>query len=732
MQFNAIRAAIEALSVERPETSDNNNNDNEQGNQNSTSKRAAKIITAPAPGEAPGGGDGSNNLASTVSGGPSTHVESAIEWRGEWMSKPTEAGDSSAPTAVIASPASSARPCKLVGGSQMPLTEEELAELRGTPFERGYQLYRYEGQMKKLRSDARMDVKDARYWARDGQGMMKYASGDMYDGGWRMNKRHGSGTLRLATGYMYQGDWREDRIQGNGRETFGRKWELIANFDNGLPVGKGTIWYGPTDHRKYRYEGEFKGGLRHGKGVVYYDNGDVFEGTWENGRREGAGKITYPNGRQYESKWHNDQLVGTLHCIDRKLRKPPPTSTTKYEKLVCLAPADLTKWKVQDDCWELPLEHFHRLRLGFDLLDVAATGELSMTDLKKVWPMNDREMLLKLDKDKSGTVDFMEVLMGWYPNVPEQELMRFLYRFLSPSTLFQLRGILAGVHHKNNHYYSTVACGGPTMDWRAPANAICPECGMEADQHRGDVPPDRKRPMNSGFYGVAGFYHEPEGGVVGLTHQQLEKATPPYVIGGEKFTSSMHTQASASHDPPTFVDVLEVLYPNISYTMLQCYDASSLPSVTEMQTLRNHFSAIASRGGALVISQFEESVDKYRQTMENKTSNIRVSNEFVYSLHKPGLFRAWVMWQVGPIEVCVAMLEEAAAFAALDDEQPREHNDNGDNEHDNSDKTVEFRDFLRFSFPNIPCRWTRRRLGEAMSKEHAMQCKCEICTCELP
>eukprot|EP00759_Apiculatamorpha_spiralis_P009900 PhF_6_TR16985/c0_g1_i1/m.25688 len=669
MNYNAVRAAYDAM----------------RGDMGGSSGGGG--VTNGASG---GGGGRGGNGSSEATPESLGIVESSMEWLGEWKA---QTGSDTKDTTLY----------KLVFGEKIPMTPEEEKALRGTHFDRGYMLYRYEGQMKKSRSDARPENKDARYWVREGQGVLKYPTGDIYDGNWRFGKRHGSGTLSLVTGYMYQGEWKDDKIQGSGRETFGRKWAVIGQYENELPSGKGQIWYAPTDHRKHRYEGEFQNGLRHGKGVVYYDNGDVFEGTWSHGKRDGVGKTTYPNGRQYESTWQDDKLIGSLRCIEKKLRKPAPKSATKYEKLVCLQPADLTKWKVQDDCRELPLEHFHRLRLGFNLLDSNGSGELSMNELKLLWPTSDREMLFKLDKDKSGTVDFMEVLLGWYPNVPQQDMARFLYKYIPPHHLHKVRGILAGFRHENNHIYST-QCGGHSLPWTAASTTPCQECGLEAEHHR-RVTTAKKLP-NAGFMGICGHYSEPDF-VVTVTVSQLEAANPPYKVGGEKVSASMFTQAASSHDPPRFIDLLEVIYPNIPYTMFQYYEMSSLPQA-ELDTIRGQFRSL-SNNGKLVISEFEEAVEKYRNSLVKK--EYRVSNELVYSLLKPGLFNSWPMWNIGGVSICVEMLDEISEIAGTEGK-------------------VEWKEFLRFNFPNVPCLKTRARLGEDLKSDVVQSCKCDICIAE--
>ena len=57
---------------------------------------------------------------------------------------------------------------------------------------------------------------------RDGEGMMLYADGTLYLGSWRHDKRHGRGEISYSHGHMrhevrYTGEWRDGVRQGEGQ-----------------------------------------------------------------------------------------------------------------------------------------------------------------------------------------------------------------------------------------------------------------------------------------------------------------------------------------------------------------------------------------------------------------------------------------------------------------------------------------------------------------------------------
>ena len=49
-----------------------------------------------------------------------------------------------------------------------------------------------------------------------GQGEMKWANNDVYNGEWHFGKRNGSGTMKYSDGTKYTGEWKNNKKHGNG------------------------------------------------------------------------------------------------------------------------------------------------------------------------------------------------------------------------------------------------------------------------------------------------------------------------------------------------------------------------------------------------------------------------------------------------------------------------------------------------------------------------------------
>ena len=93
---------------------------------------------------------------------------------------------------------------------------------------------------------------------RTGNGNYTYAaSGDVYQGELKGNKKFGRGTYRWRNCNTYDGNWEDDKKTGRGKMTFA--------------------------------------------------NGNTYEGDWKNDTITGRGKMTFANGSTYEGDWENDK-----------------------------------------------------------------------------------------------------------------------------------------------------------------------------------------------------------------------------------------------------------------------------------------------------------------------------------------------------------------------------------------------------------------------------------------
>eukprot|EP01062_Namystynia_karyoxenos_P046668 TRINITY_DN35023_c0_g1_i1.p1 TRINITY_DN35023_c0_g1~~TRINITY_DN35023_c0_g1_i1.p1 ORF type:complete len:815 (+),score=262.49 TRINITY_DN35023_c0_g1_i1:68-2512(+) len=593
----------------------------------------------------------------------------------------------------------------LQDGEKIPYTPEEAARLSSTPYAHGRLLYVYEGGLKHVRQKEAPPVPpggvhNPLYALRNSTGephsILKYPYGDQFEGDWRAGARHGFGTLRTCRGYRYQGEWRDDQPSGKGEEEFAHH-EMVKSdsYFNLRPTGKATIIYQPQEcGTRYRYVGDVKGGRRHGRGRIHYDNGDVFEGEFREGRRHGVGVVTYADsGRQFEGNWVADELQGMLHETGSgspRTRAAAAAERAKEEEDVqvaaaCLAPADLTKWRVREGVTDLSLEHFHRLKAGFENLDAECNGELSTAELRKAWGNKDQHMLKKLDRNNDGSVDLYEVLLEWYPDVPVGQLLR----------LVQIEPDLRAIHRMRGRL--------------------------------GDAPSDTR----DGFYDITAA----EGGLLSLA--TLEAAG--FTIGGERFSLACWKAAAALSDPPGFTEVLEAWYRNTPRAVLERYDMARLP-YSELDAIYTGFKPLEAPGGGFFIdvAQCKEARRQHRLELKRRaapqqqrqravtTVSVTATNLTLMRRMRPYFFKGEPCWALGRhIRVTVPMLERviatlsAAQLPCLHPCRPGH---------------VHLLELLRFAFPNVPCMRTfellqpvEALLGADPGDYVPPECACDIC-----
>ena len=107
-----------------------------------------------------------------------------------------------------------------------------------------------------MKATMKMNLKKkAKY---NGEGEIKYKSGDMYKGEWKDGKKEGKGIYIYYNDKKFEGIFKEDKI-----------------FE--------------------------------GNGYIYYENGDIYNGEIKNGMKNGKGKIIYYNNNKYEGEWKNDK-----------------------------------------------------------------------------------------------------------------------------------------------------------------------------------------------------------------------------------------------------------------------------------------------------------------------------------------------------------------------------------------------------------------------------------------
>lgn len=256
-------------------------------------------------------------------------------------------------------------------------------------------------------------------------------------------------------------------------------------------------------------------------------------------------------------------MVSGPKVIEFAKRQRKPKSTLPLRLQGHLVAADLTKWSVKDDVTELALDHFMKIKLGFEGLDVHGSGSLSTEELTAIWGSGSPDMLEKLDADGNGTVELDEIFAAWYPNVPAHNILRFMQQDINPRVLLRIRGIL---------------------------NRVRDEAGC-------------------GYMQICRVEHEDEDDK-GLTLKSLEHHE--YKIGNEKFTAANYSAAKQLSDPPHFLEILESWYPNIPRSTLERYEATAIDP-NELVLIKRDFYRLSNNEPHLQVDQFEEAQEVFQQ-----------------------------------------------------------------------------------------------------------------------
>jgi hypothetical protein len=141
---------------------------------------------------------------------------------------------------------------------------------------------------------------------RDGQGTLKWANGDFYEGDFKNGLRHGVGILVEQYGRRkYHGSWVLSQKEGHGTEIFANGDKYVGEYSHDMFNGQGEL---TTSGGVYK--GGFKDGLRDGFGIMQFKTNCRYEGMWSKGRFDGKGLYSWPDSRRYEGQWVNGERTG--------------------------------------------------------------------------------------------------------------------------------------------------------------------------------------------------------------------------------------------------------------------------------------------------------------------------------------------------------------------------------------------------------------------------------------
>ena len=162
---------------------------------------------------------------------------------------------------------------------------------------------------------------DQRIFVRHGQGIMRYASGEMYEGQWKADARNGDGELHFVNNIgTYAGEFVDDQMTGQGVVKVApcAQANIPIVFDNASAgftysgrVESGVLeGFGRVESSDMSFEGNFVGGTFHGKGVLH-NREFTYEGNFERGvRSDPNAEYTYADGSRYIGPVHANKRNG--------------------------------------------------------------------------------------------------------------------------------------------------------------------------------------------------------------------------------------------------------------------------------------------------------------------------------------------------------------------------------------------------------------------------------------
>lgn len=133
---------------------------------------------------------------------------------------------------------------------------------------------------------------------KSGFGMMRFPSGDVYEGEFQDNKMHGTGTYTYKKSQdIYSGAWVNNLKHGQGRyEYFADKSMLVGTWEAGSMVS------GEWELRDSAvFSGSFRLGVPVGAGRFAFKSGLVLTGAFEE-QRSGDGESTEEKGEAEEGE----------------------------------------------------------------------------------------------------------------------------------------------------------------------------------------------------------------------------------------------------------------------------------------------------------------------------------------------------------------------------------------------------------------------------------------------
>jgi hypothetical protein len=124
----------------------------------------------------------------------------------------------------------------------------------------------------------------------------------------RGNCVDGEGVMSFGDGRLYEGQFVNGLFNGHGSYTLSERIRYVGNFRDGEFHGQGTYLFDGV----LEYAGQFVENVPQGQGTMHLADGRNFIGTFKNGGVNGQGVLTLPDGRMYAGTFDNAVLAGPI------------------------------------------------------------------------------------------------------------------------------------------------------------------------------------------------------------------------------------------------------------------------------------------------------------------------------------------------------------------------------------------------------------------------------------
>ena len=145
---------------------------------------------------------------------------------------------------------------------------------------------------------------------------MKYSNGDEYEGELdEFGKKNGNGIMKYNNGIIYDGNWENDNKEGKGI--------LCSNYDdyrifiNNINLLNKDIYnIYSFQFKGFVYNGDFKNNKKDGKGILYmknkneyFNNNTIYNGDFKDDHKCGYGYVCLKKKRIFSCYWIDDNII---------------------------------------------------------------------------------------------------------------------------------------------------------------------------------------------------------------------------------------------------------------------------------------------------------------------------------------------------------------------------------------------------------------------------------------